>query len=337
MAPIYHGLLKRNITQNILHSGQHYSYEMSEKIMKDLSLPKPNYNLAVGSGTHGKQTGKIMIEIEKIFILKNPTLVIVYGDVNTTLAATITAKKLNIKVAHVESGLRSRDMTMAEEQNRIMVDSISDILFVTEESGMRNLKNENISGKAYLVGNTMIDSLVSIMKNKRNLNHEKIILSFHRPYNVDKRENLDSIINFFANREEHFLWPIHFRTKQAIENFNLKNKLGQIKNLEIKDPLGYCEFIRLLSGSRCIITDSGGIQEEATYLKVPCLTFRKSTERPVTIEKGTNTLTPSFEDLTLNLNKILIGDYKTGEIPKYWDGDAASRIVDIIINKITDS
>ena len=327
MAPVHHKLSDRGVCQNILHIGQHYDDKMSSEILSDLNLPIPDYNLDVGSNTHAKQLAKMMTGMEEILIKLNPNCVFVYGDVNTTLAGAITAKKLNLKVAHVESGLRSGDVSMPEEQNRKMVDSISDLLFVTEESGMINLRKENCVGKAYFVGNTMIDSLSNVFIGQNKDYKDFVIISFHRPSNVDNKDSLKSILEFIKRADQTFLWPIHYRAKYSIESFGLDFEFNQLNNLKMVEPMVYSDFIKIVSKAKCVITDSGGVQEETTYLNIPCLTYRTSTERPATIDQGSNTLAPTFDIVEENLDKIGRGTYKTSKIPQYWDGKASERIV----------
>jgi len=347
IAPLFEEFKKRKTIKPVLvHTGQHYDFEMSKVFFQELKIPKPNYNLEVGSGTHAWQTAKIMEKLEPVILKEKPDLVIVVGDVNSTLAGALTAAKLNIPVAHIEAGLRSFDMSMPEEINRLLTDHISDYLFVTESSGVRNLLNENISKKKiYFVGNIMIDTLVKlktqIQKSKilEKLNLKKkayAVLTLHRPENVDKKERFLEILAALKEIQKiiKIVWPIHLRTKKQIKEFKFDKFIKGLKNLILIKPLGYIEMINLMENSKFMITDSGGIQEETTFLKVPCLTFRKNTERPVTVEIGTNTLCTTGKMLVREANNILKEKSKKGCIPKYWDGKSATRIVNILVREI---
>jgi UDP-N-acetylglucosamine 2-epimerase (non-hydrolysing) len=326
----------------ILHTGQHYDYEMSKVFFEDLDLPEPHYFLGVGSGTHGEQTGRIMIEFERVIQSENPGLVVVFGDINSTLACAVTAKKLCIPVAHVEAGLRSFDMTMPEEINRKVTDAISDMLFTPSRDGNENLIREGVErNKIHFVGNIMIDSLVSISKRidqtyedgvfrklglKRN---HFVLVTLHRPSNVDDRNNLRGVMNFLNTLSGKIpvTFPVHPRTKKNISGF----AKGFISNkaLSIIEPLRYREFITLEKYSSFVLTDSGGIQEETTYLNVPCLTLRPNTERPITITHGTNELV-SMDNIEERMDIILSGKWKQGKKPELWDGKTANRIVGLL-------
>jgi len=329
----------------ICHTGQHYDEKMSKIFFEDLELPKPDYYLGVGSGSHAEQTAKVMIEFEKILIDEKPDLIIVVGDVNSTIACSLTAAKLHIKVAHVEAGLRSGDMKMPEEINRILTDSISDYLFVTEKSGLNNLEHEGVdSEKVFLTGNVMIDSLVnylpkadssSIHADMNISKGEYVLVTLHRPSNVDILEQaikLKDLLNTIAE-ERKIIFPMHPRTLQNWRNFNLIDMLNS--NIIITEPIGYIDFLSLTKNAELILTDSGGIQEESTYLGVQCITLRTSTERPITVEVGTNQLLGNdlgkAQDAALN---VLNGQLKKGQIPELWDGNSAKRIADIISEKI---
>lgn len=327
----------------LVHAGQHYNYEMSQIFWDQFNLPKPDYSLNVGSGSHGYQTAQILMKLEEIFLNDRPDLVVVVGDVNSTLAAALAAKKLNISVAHVEAGLRSFDMTMPEEINRIITDRISDILFVSEPSGIVNLKNEGIKESVYFVGNVMIDSLISNLDIiKKNTTLEKLeligedfdVVTLHRPSNVDNKDTLVKIIQILkiASSGRKIIFPVHPRTLKNIEFFRLKKQFNSIKNLKMTESLGYFEFMNLVVNSKLVITDSGGIQEETTWLGIPCITLRENTERPVTVTNGTNTITginiSLFEKALDQLNKFNNKKYKP---PKLWDGKTAQRIVKKII------
>lgn len=348
VAPLHRefALHNNSIEHLICHTGQHYDYEMSKVFFDDLGLPQPDFYLGVGSGTHAEQTGRIMIEFEKVCLEAQPHLVIVVGDVNSTIAATLTACKMGIRTAHVEAGLRSFDRTMPEEINRIATDSICDLLFVTEESGLRNLFKEGHSAdQIFFVGNTMIDSLIYVLP---KINNSKIVsqlqlegkdfalMTLHRPSNVDEKKQLLEIISVieYICKQLTLVLPLHPRTKKSIEAFGLKSKIESIDNLVISEPLGYIDFIKLMKHSRFVITDSGGIQEETTFLGIPCITMRTTTERPVTCEIGTNYLVPPEKDkLIAAVQNVLSGNIKEHKIPPLWDGKAAKRIVEIILEK----
>ena len=349
IAPIQKEMEKSNLILPILvHTGQHYDERMSKVFFDDLGLPKPDYYLGVGSGSHASQTGKIMIKFEKILLKEKPDLVLVVGDVNSTVACAIDAVKLGIKVAHVESGLRSFDRSMPEEINRILTDSISDFLFASEPSGVINLKAEGVQDtKVFEVGNVMIDSLVNNLDKANELN---IINSFgidsqnyglvtlHRPSNVDDLQIISKIIDSlsFIQKKIPLIFPIHPRTLKNIQNMGLLSDLELIPNLHITGSLSYLEFIKLMKDSRIVITDSGGIQEETTYFKVPCLTLRENTERPITITEGSNQLVPiNKESITSAFEQVFttkLNDYK---IPNLWDGKAKEllKCEDILCNE----
>lgn len=347
VAPLHKAFQKySNIILHIIcHTGQHYDEKMSKIFFEDLELPKPDYYLGVGSGSHAEQTAKVMIEFEKILIEEKPDLIIVVGDVNSTIACSLTAAKLHVKVAHVEAGLRSGDMMMPEEINRILTDSISDFLFVTEKSGLSNLANEGVnSDKIFLTGNVMIDSLINYLpKAEQSKVHGEfgltkgkyVLVTLHRPSNVDILEQavkLKNLLNKIAEQRK-IIFPMHPRTLQNWKNFNLFNSLNS--NIIITEPIGYIDFLGLTKNAELILTDSGGIQEESTYMGVQCITLRTSTERPITVEVGTNQLLGNdldkAQETALN---VLNGNLKQGQIPELWDGNSAKRIVDILVKKI---
>ena len=348
---------KRRVIHKIVHTGQHYDYKLSRIFFKDLELPRPDIYLGVGSGSHSAQTARIMQRFEEVVFKERPDLVIVFGDVNSTLACSLVCSKIHydngtIPVAHVEAGLRSFDRTMPEEINRIVTDNLSEYLFVTEKAGVENLKKEGISkGKIFLVGDTMIDSLVMFRKKILNpdiLKKHKVspggyaITTIHRPVNVDEKRNLQNVISIlkkitlmaqFPDSDFKILFPVHPRTKKMLGKFGLLSGFRKIKNLVLTDPIGYTEFIGLLKQSKFVITDSGGVQEEATFLKVPCLTLRDSFERPETILIGSNTLCRLNEKLILGkVKEILSGKYKTCKIPRLMDGNTARRIRKVILS-----
>ena len=328
------------IQWQIIHTGQHYDYEMSKVFFDDLELPKPDYFLGTGSGTHAEQTAKVMVEFERVCIEERPDIVVVVGDVNSTLACSITARKLNIKVAHVEAGLRSGDMTMPEEINRIVTDSISDYLFVTEKSGVDNLLKEGRSEDSiFFVGHVMIDNLFHQLSrldgmvfdttSLKEALGEYLFLTLHRPSNVDNPDVLNKIadtLNEIA-LSIPIIFPVHPRTRKRLEEFKIKMS----ENIKVIKPLSFNESLYLWKDARAVLTDSGGLQEETTALGVPCLTLRENTERPITVEIGTNTIVGSNSDLIKKtVYDILSGRYKKGAIPEMWDGRAAERIIEII-------
>ena len=348
VAPIHKAFLKykNQVSHLICHTGQHFDEKMSKVFFEELELPKPDFYLGVGGGSHADQTARIMIEFEQILLNEKPDLIMVYGDVNSTLACSVTASKLNIPIAHVESGLRSFDRTMPEEVNRIVTDVLADYLFVSEKSGLINLKHEGIEdSKIFFTGNVMIDSLVFYLSkmdeakifNKLNIEKQKFILvTFHRPSNVDNEDDLKNLVTFLNNLAEKstVVLPIHPRTQNNLNKFGLLNSFN--KNIILTDPIGYIDFLALIKNATLIITDSGGIQEESTYLGIPCITVRENTERPITVEVGTNQL------IGTDLNKVLIasinvlsGTSKKGTIPELWDGKAAERITKKVLELLT--
>jgi UDP-N-acetylglucosamine 2-epimerase (non-hydrolysing) len=327
----------------LVHTGQHYDYEMSKQFFEDLNIPSPDIYLGVGSSSHAIQTAKIMIEFEKVISTQNPDLIVVVGDVNSTIACALTAIKMNVKIAHIEAGLRSFDRTMPEEINRLLTDAISDYLFITEKSAKINLLKEGIpKAKIYMVGNIMIDTLIknkdkakkTTILNELNLTpNSYALLTLHRPNNVDIKENLDNILDGLAYVQKYIkiLFPAHPRTLKRIQEYKLLNKINNMKNFILISPLSYLNFLRLMMEAKFVLTDSGGIQEETTFLQIPCLTLRENTERPITVEEGTNTIVGcDKEKIIENVSKIINGDYKKGKIPPLWDGNTANRIVDIL-------
>lgn len=344
IAPIHRAFLQHDtyISHKICHTGQHFDANMSAVFFDEFGLPQPDFVLGVGGGGHAEQTGKVMIAFEKICIEEKPDLVLVVGDVNSTLAASLVAVKLGIRVAHIESGLRSFDKQMPEEINRILTDSISDYLFVTEQSGIDNLLHEGIpKEKIFFVGNTMIDNLVyslpkiekaTILQELGLQKEEYIVATFHRPSNVDNEENLASIckgLNQLSSKTK-VIFPMHPRTRKNLEQNNLLKEMGE--NIIILEPLGYINFMALVKSSKLVLTDSGGIQEETTYLKKPCITLRNSTERPVTVDIGSNFLVGSDVNAAITLAKTLLSNGgKQSSIPPLWDGNAAHRIAEEFI------
>ncbi len=342
-----------DIKHMIVHTGQHYDQNMSKVFFDDLELPKPDVYLGVGSGSHAEQTAKVMVEFEKVLRAERPDLVIVVGDVNSTVACSLTASKLLIPVAHVEAGLRSFDRTMPEEINRIVTDVLSDYLFVTEESGVVNLRHEGVDDdKVFLVGDVMIDSLIayrekakqstisdqlSAVSGQQIVPHKYTLVTLHRPSNVDEKENLETILRIFQGVESHgpIIFPIHPRTRKRIEEFGLSSQFAAVNGLVLTDPLGYLDFLNLMLDARIVLTDSGGIQEETTFLGVPCITMRENTERPVTIASGTNVLTGLNVDRIVSLvGECYAGKWKKSVMPKLWDGKAAERIAGVLSNAL---
>lgn len=340
IAPLIKQMKKVSLKFKLIHTGQHYDFRMSEIFFKDLEIPEPDIHLNVGSYSHAVQTAKIMIEFEKYLLKDMPSLVIVVGDVNSTLACSLTAKKLGIKIAHIEAGLRSFDMNMPEEINRILTDHISDYLFVSEESGLINLKKEGIdSGKVFLVGNIMIENLINNLEKARTqIGHNPgfskyALMTFHRPENVDSKENLEKVIDVinFVQDQLKVIFVFHPRTEKNIDKYNLRDKFQ--KNVYLSKPLGYLQFLYLMLNAKLIITDSGGIQEEASFLRIPVLTARETTERPITVEKGTNTITgTNLEIIRKNVTNILLRNYKKGEKIAKWDSSVSKRIIRILTN-----
>ncbi|MBX3083445.1 MAG: UDP-N-acetylglucosamine 2-epimerase (non-hydrolyzing) [Anaerolineae bacterium] len=335
MAPIIQTLRQRNIAQVFVHTGQHYDEKMSTIFFEQLNMPRPDVYLAVGSGTHAQQTAKIMTAFEEVCLTHHPQLVVVAGDVNSTLACALTAAKLNIPVAHVESGLRSFDRAMPEEINRILTDHIADLLFTTEESGDQHLNEEGIArDKVHFVGNTMIDSLVTHLNNAVALEpwgkfkvapHEYGLVTFHRPSNVDETDNVKVLVEALGkiSQRQPLIFPIHPRTISKHPEL-----WSALTNVQLVEPLGYLEFLGLMAKAAVVVTDSGGIQEETTALGVRCVTVRNNTERPVTISLGTNQL------VELQADKIFEAAFAPAQhqpvIPPLWDGKAAARVVDVI-------
>mgnify|MGYP000165098277 CR=1 FL=1 len=346
VAPLHRAFAKHadEVRHMICHTGQHYDEKMSKIFFDDLELPQPDIYLGVGSGSHAEQTARVMVEFEKVLLEHNPDCVIVVGDVNSTLACSVTASKLKIPVVHVEAGLRSFDRDMPEEINRIVTDVIADHLFVTEKAGMENLAHEGISpDKVHFTGHVMIDSLAyyrdkaassSALADFSLLPKAYTLVTLHRPSNVDVRENLEKILSLFEalQTETRFLFPVHPRTRARIAEFGLEERVAAISSLTLCDPIGYLDFLKLMDNAALILTDSGGIQEESTWLQVPCITLRENTERPITAEIGTNTVVGLDMGLAVEKSRAALnGNAKEGTIPELWDGKAAERIVEILL------
>lgn len=348
IAPLYHELQKHpDLEPIIVHTGQHYDVNMSDVFFRDFNLPEPHIHLNVGSGTHAQQTGNVMIAYEKILLESPPDLVVVVGDVNSTIAATLAAVKLGIKTAHLEAGLRSFDRTMPEEINRLVTDRIADYLWTPSFDGDENLIKEGVDpGKITRVGNIMIDSLEMLRSKIENLNiSDKFGLSkksyglvtLHRPSNVDNPGILKKLCTALADISSRLplIFPVHPRTSAKLKETGFESILQKAGNIHITEPLGYKEFMNLVMGSRLLITDSGGVQEETTYLGIPCLTLRSNTERPVTITQGTNQLC-NHESVSDLADEILAGKFEKGRKPNLWDGRTASRVADCIQRVVSD-
>ena len=344
IAPLYDELKSREIPVILLHTGQHYDENMSKIFFDELGMPKPDIYLGVGSASHAKQTAKIMIDFEEVCLKEKPIMVVVAGDVNSTIACALVASKLSIPVSHVEAGLRSFDMNMPEEINRILTDRISDLLFTPSPDANENLLKEGISAERIkLVGNIMIDSLLNHSKKseKRNI-HERFeikrgeyaLVTMHRPSNVDDEEVLTEIIGAIDVISENIpiIFPVHPRTTKMISEFGVENRINRNPNFVIKEPLGYLDFVALMKHAKVVVTDSGGLQEETTVLGIPCITIRKNTERPITVEQGTNTIVGnSKEKIIKEWKNILKTGGKKGRIPEMWDGKTAQRTAGEII------
>jgi UDP-N-acetylglucosamine 2-epimerase (non-hydrolysing) len=324
------------VRQVLVHTGQHYDANMSGTFFDQLGMPPPDHNLEVGSGSHAKQTAEIMIRFEQVLVAEKPEIVLVYGDVNSTVAATLVASKLGIRVAHVEAGLRSFDRTMPEEINRLLTDQISDLLFTPSADGDANLLREGVPPeKIRLVGNVMIDTLVRLLPQARkpalpNLPERFALVTLHRPSNVDDPVLLEALVRSLARvgRTLPVLFPVHPRTRQKIAQFGLQEAAS---GLILAEPLGYLEFLWLQQHAAVVVTDSGGIQEETTYLQVPCLTMRANTERPVTVDMGTNVLVGADPlRMEREIEKVLGGLLRKGTIPPLWDGHAGERIAAVL-------
>ena len=330
-APVIRALEKwPEARRTLVHTGQHYDKNLSEIFFSQLNIPEPDVNLEVGSGSHARQTAEVMTRFEPVVLERKPDVVLVYGDVNSTVAAALVCSKLMIRVAHVEAGLRSFDHTMPEEINRIVTDRLADMLFTPSEDGDINLQREGVPlEKIYRVGNVMIDSLVRLLPaamqcSRNGLPERYALVTLHRPSNVDDSATLRSILKSLldVNEELEVVFPVHPRTRQRIEQFGIN-----IDKLHLLEPLPYIEFLSMQRQAAVVITDSGGIQEETTYLGVPCLTLRANTERPVTVTMGTNILIgQDLGRLSSELSKILEGNAKKGSIPPLWDGHAGERI-----------
>ena len=347
IAPLHRAFLSYPaIESKIVHTGQHYDDRLSAIFFRQLGLPHPDYHLNVCTGTPTQQTADILLKFERVLLTEQPDWVLVIGDVTSTFACAVAAANLHIRVAHVEAGLRSGDRRMPEERNRIQTDTLADLLFVTEQAGLDNLYREGISTeRMHFVGNVLIDALVQHRPKARALNTvgamnltpgSYVLMTMHRPGNVDPKVGLVNILQLVADTacRKTVLFSLHPRTRKSLVESDLMKSLEAIPNVRLLEPQGYLEFLNLMEHAAAVITDSGGIQEETTYLKVPCLTFRDSTERPVTVKLGTNHLLADLNPKTACqlLDEVLAGRTRTGQIPPLWDGQAANRIAEIMVN-----
>lgn len=338
-APVYHALAKRGHEQTLVHTGQHYDSKMSDIFFKELDFPVPDENLNVGSGSHAQQTALIMSRFENVALARMPGIVLVYGDVNSTVAASLVCSKIGIRVGHVESGLRSFDRSMPEEINRIVTDQLADFLFTPSTDGAENLAREGIAqNRVHFVGNVMIDTLIKLLPRadasflnlKKGLSLDSFgVITLHRPSNVDDESVFLPMLRVLddLSKQLRLIFPVHPRTRQKwaarLEKCN--------RNLQVIDPLGYLEFLALQKNAKVVITDSGGIQEETTYLGTPCLTLRENTERPITVSMGTNVLIGhNWELLREQFQRALSSDNSLAGRPPLWDGNASERIAEIL-------
>jgi UDP-N-acetylglucosamine 2-epimerase (non-hydrolysing) len=341
VAPVYRAVSQSpQVDQKVVHTGQHYDFNMSDVFFQQLGLGAPDFNLQVGSGSHAQQTAEIMLRFEPLLLDRNPDLVLVYGDVNSTVAAALVCSKLNVRIGHVEAGLRSFDRSMPEEINRLLTDQLSDLLFTPSEDGNLNLAREGVAGeKVHLVGNVMIDTLVRMLPFAErqplpDVPEKFALVTLHRPANVDDPawlgemlKNLQAIGNDLA-----VVFPVHPRTRQQIAKLGY-NGAGN-HGLILLDPLPYVTFLALQRRAQVVITDSGGIQEETTYLGTPCLTVRENTERPITVQVGTNMLVGRDPArMRAAVEAVLHGHWRKGELPPLWDGRAAERIAAVILQE----
>jgi UDP-N-acetylglucosamine 2-epimerase (non-hydrolysing) len=334
-APVMRALEQRGASQTLVHTGQHYDANMSEVFFTQLGIPAPDVNLEVGSGSHALQTAEIMMRIERELVQRKPDLVLVYGDVNSTMAAALVCSKVAIRVGHVEAGLRSFDSAMPEGVNRVVTDQLADLLFTPSKDGDQNLKREGVSpAKVHCVGNVMIDTLIRLLPAAEQCNgmpDRYALVTLHRPSNVDSGERLGEILDALREigKGVESVSPVHPRTRQRIAEVGLSED-----GLQVLGPLPYIEFLALQKRATLVITDSGGVQEETTFLKVPCLTLRTTTERPVTVSVGSNVLVgEDLARLKSEAARVLSGQGKQGCVPELWDGRAAERIADIVMTE----
>jgi UDP-N-acetylglucosamine 2-epimerase (non-hydrolysing) len=342
VAPLYHALRKESWAEPVIvHTGQHYDGNMSGAFFADLGLPEPDIHLGVKSGSHAEQTGRVMMTYEKVLMEQTPDLVVVVGDVNSTMAATVTASKMGVPVAHLEAGLRSFDRSMPEEINRLVTDVLADMLWTPSHDANENLLREGVPPhKIRLVGNIMIDSLELLRGRIEaeeafsdfNLVRESYgVVTLHRPSNVDDPDVLEKLCSLLCEIAGTIplVFPIHPRTRKNLEQMDFLPRLKSVRNLSLPEPLNYVRFMSLVLASRFVLTDSGGVQEETSYLGIPCLTIRKNTERPVTVTEGTNQLC-ELDQVHQRIEEILRGPVRRRKAIEFWDGRTAGRIVDLL-------
>ncbi len=342
IAPLARAIARRGaagIDHVLVHTGQHYDDAMSEVFFRELGIPVPDHNLHVGSGTHAEQTARVMLAFEPLCVQHRPDWVVVVGDVNSTMACTLVAAKLGVRVAHVEAGLRSFDRSMPEEVNRLVTDALADLLLTPSEDADDNLRREGVpAARIRLVGNIMIDTLVTNLEVARRSTlpaslglrtRDYVFVTLHRPSNVDQRDRLAGLLAALRDvaRSMPVVFPVHPRTRATLAAFGFER--GSAETLTLIDPVGYRDSLCLTEGARLVITDSGGIQEESTYLGTPCLTLRPNTERPVTVTVGTNKLS-TVECLARDIDDILAGRHRAGGVPPLWDGHTADRVLDAL-------
>jgi len=344
IAPVMRAVAKAGFAEQILvHTGQHYDPSMSDVFFSDLGMQPPDIHLGVGSGSHAEQTARVMVGFEKVCLERRPDLVLVAGDVNSTLACAIDAAKLRIPCAHLEAGLRSFDLAMPEEVNRILVDRISRILLTPSADADENLRKEGTSEeRIFRVGNVMIDTLLANLEAARATRTRErlglapsgyVVLTLHRPSNVDDSVTLGRILEALevVQRDLPIVFPIHPRTRKQLASFGLDRRIEGMPGLRLCDPMGYLEFLGLMAGARLVLTDSGGLQEETTALGIPCLTLRESTERPITVTEGTNIIVGTDAGrITAEALRVLAGEGKAGRTPALWDGRASERVAEVL-------
>ncbi len=348
MAPLLEEFKRSERIESVLvHTGQHYDRNMSDVFFHQLNIPKPDYYLAVGSASHAVQTAEIMKAFEPVVLENKPDAVVVVGDVNSTIACGLVAVKLGVKLIHVEAGLRSYDRSMPEEVNRVLTDSISDILFCTEQSAVDNLIHEGVSReRVFLVGNVMIDSLLKNMDkaedshilHQLDLTPGKFsVLTLHRPATVDDAVTFSRILDAVevVHADSPLIFPVHPRTQSRLLCSPLGQRIRRLPFCRVIDPLGHFDFLKLIASAQVVLTDSGGIQAETTFLRIPCLTLRPSTEQPVTVQMGSNRITGTEPHTIIEMYKAAKnGGFKGAEIPPLWDGHAAQRITETLLNTL---
>ncbi len=344
IAPVMKAVARAGFAeQRLVHTGQHYDATMSDVFLSELAMPAPDVHLGIGSGSHAEQTAKVMVGFEKVCLEERPDLVVVAGDVNSTMACAIDAAKLRIPCAHIEAGLRSFDLDMPEEVNRIVTDRLCEILLTPSADADENLRREGVPEKRiFLVGNVMIDTLLDQLPRARAAGiPERLevrpgayaVLTLHRPSNVDDRRVLSDLLDALESIQARLpiVFPAHPRTRRRLEEFGLEPRVATMTGLRLCDPLGYVDFLGLTSQARLVMTDSGGLQEESTALGIPCLTLRENTERPVTVAEGTNTLVGTDpERIAAEAERVLAGGGKAGRIPRLWEGKASARIASVL-------